>query len=58
MLTALLMSKRLKLLSELVPQARVIGLLVNPTTPTAEPMISDAQEAARAKEVRLDILIE
>jgi putative ABC transport system substrate-binding protein len=56
MLTALLMSKRLELLSELVPQARVIGLLVNPTTPIAEPMISDAQEAARAKGVHLDIL--
>jgi putative tryptophan/tyrosine transport system substrate-binding protein len=51
-----LMPKRLGLLSELVPQARVIALLVNPTNPNAEPMIRDVQEAARAKGVQLPIL--
>jgi putative ABC transport system substrate-binding protein len=56
MLTAALMPKRLELLSELVPQASVISLLVNPTTSTAERMISDVQEAARAMGVHLDIL--
>lgn len=56
MLTAPLMSKRLELLSELVPQARAIGLLVNPTTTNAELMIGDAQETARTMRVRLDIL--
>jgi putative ABC transport system substrate-binding protein len=48
--------KRLELLSELVPQARVIALLVNPNNPGAEPVIREALEAARAKGVQLPIL--
>lgn len=56
MLTAPLMSKRFELLSELVPQVEVIGLLVNPTSANAEPMTTDAQEAAHIKGVRLEIL--
>jgi putative ABC transport system substrate-binding protein len=48
--------KRLELLSELVPQSHVIALLVNPSSPEAEPTIRDAQEAARAKGVQLLIL--
>jgi putative ABC transport system substrate-binding protein len=51
-----LMPKRLELLSELVPQARVIALLVNPNTPYAEPMMRDAREAARERGVQLRIL--
>ncbi len=51
-----LMQKRLELLSELVPQAGVIGLLVNPDNPLTKAMIRDVQEAARAKGVQLDIL--
>jgi putative ABC transport system substrate-binding protein len=51
-----LMPKRLEVLTELVPQARVIALLVNPDNPNTEPMIRDVQEAARAKGVRLHIL--
>jgi ABC-type uncharacterized transport system substrate-binding protein len=51
-----LMAKRLELLSELVPQARVIALLVNPTNPLTEPMIRDVQTAAHTKGVHLDIL--
>ena len=47
------MPKRLELLSELVPQAKVIALLVNPNNPTAERVIRDMQEAARAKGVQL-----
>ena len=50
------MPKRLELLSELVPQARVIALLVNPNNPSAERIIRDVQEAARAKGVQLHIL--
>jgi len=46
--------KRLELLSELVPQARVVALLVNPNNPN--PWIGDVQEAARAKGVQLQIL--
>ena len=51
-----LTSKRLELLCELIPQARTIALLVNPNSPTAEPSIRGAQEAARAKGVQLSIL--
>jgi putative ABC transport system substrate-binding protein len=51
-----LVPKRLELLSELVPQARVFGLLVNPTNGYSEPMIRDAQAAAGAKGVQLKIL--
>jgi putative ABC transport system substrate-binding protein len=48
--------KLLELISEIVPQVRIVGLLVNPNSPTAEPTIRDAQEAARAKGVQLAIL--
>jgi putative ABC transport system substrate-binding protein len=51
-----LLSKRLELISELVPQARVIALLVNPNTRFAENYIRNAQEAARAKGVQLRVL--
>jgi putative ABC transport system substrate-binding protein len=48
--------KRLDLLSQLVPQAGVIALLVNPSNAIAEVTIRDVQEAARAKGVQLQIL--
>jgi putative tryptophan/tyrosine transport system substrate-binding protein len=51
-----LMPKRLELLSELIPETRVIALLVNPKNPTAERIIGDVQEAARAKGMQLHIL--
>jgi putative tryptophan/tyrosine transport system substrate-binding protein len=51
-----LLPKRLELLSELVPQAGVIALLVNPNNTNSERAMRDGQEAARAKEVRLTIL--
>jgi putative tryptophan/tyrosine transport system substrate-binding protein len=51
-----LMPKRLELLTELVPQARVIALLVNPNDPRTEGLIRDSQEAARTKGVQLAIL--
>jgi putative ABC transport system substrate-binding protein len=51
-----LMPKRLELLSELVPLASVIALLVNPNNPIAEPMMRGVQEAARAKGLQLHIL--
>ena len=41
--------KRLELLSELVPQAGVIALLVNPKNTNAEPNIASAREAARTE---------
>jgi putative ABC transport system substrate-binding protein len=51
-----LLPKRLELLSELVPQARVIALLVNPNNTDTERSIGDVQEAARVKGVQLHIL--
>jgi putative ABC transport system substrate-binding protein len=56
MLTFELMPKRLELLSELVPKAGVIALVVNPNSPAAERIMRDVQEAARAKGVQLHIL--
>ena len=55
-LTVEMMPKRLELLSELVPQASMIALLVNPNNPTTEGVIRDVQDAARAKGVQLCIL--
>jgi putative tryptophan/tyrosine transport system substrate-binding protein len=55
-LTAELTPKRLELLSELVPQARMIALLVNPNNPNAEPTIRNVQEAAHTTGVRLNVL--
>jgi putative ABC transport system substrate-binding protein len=55
-LTAELMPKRFELLSELVPRAGVIALLVNPNNPIGERMVPAVQEAARAKGVQLPIL--
>jgi putative ABC transport system substrate-binding protein len=51
-----LMPKQLELLSELVPQAGVIALLVNPINPGTERIIGDVQEAARTKGRQLSIL--
>jgi putative ABC transport system substrate-binding protein len=51
-----LMPKRLELLTELVLQARVIALLVNPDDPRAEGLVRDLQEAARTKGVQLPVL--
>src|SRR5438876_2840453 len=55
-MTAEMVPKRLELLSELVPQAEVIALLVNPNSAAAERQTRDVQEAARAKGVQLSIL--
>jgi putative ABC transport system substrate-binding protein len=51
-----LMPKRFELLSEVVPQARLIALLVNPGNANAERNMRDVQESARTKEVQLHIL--
>jgi putative ABC transport system substrate-binding protein len=48
--------KRLDLLSELVPHAGVIALLVNPNNSNAGRTVKDVQEVARAKGVQLHIL--
>jgi putative tryptophan/tyrosine transport system substrate-binding protein len=51
-----LMQKRLELLSELVPQARVVALLVNPNNNNTPRIMRDVQEAARVKGLQLAIL--
>jgi putative tryptophan/tyrosine transport system substrate-binding protein len=51
-----LMPKRFELVCELVPEARLIALLLNPNNPAAQPKIRDVQEAARAKGVQLELL--
>jgi len=51
-----LVPKRLELISELVPQAGVTAVLVNPDNPGTEAMIRDLQEAARRKGLQLHIL--
>jgi putative ABC transport system substrate-binding protein len=48
--------KRLELLSELVPKAKAIALLVNPRNANAERVMRDMQQAARAKGMQLHFL--
>jgi putative tryptophan/tyrosine transport system substrate-binding protein len=51
-----MISKRLELLTEVVPRAGVIAVLINPTFFYTETMIQEVQEAARAKGVQLLIV--
>jgi putative ABC transport system substrate-binding protein len=51
-----LWGKRVELISELVPEARVIAHLVDPNFPSAESAIKAVQEAAREKMLQLRIL--
>jgi putative ABC transport system substrate-binding protein len=53
---AQLASKQLELLHELVPKAVLIGVLVNPNAPAAEPQLSELQTAANALGLRLHVL--
>jgi putative ABC transport system substrate-binding protein len=48
--------KRFEMLSELVPGAKLIALLVNPNNPFAESTTTNVQEAARTKRVQLHVL--
>jgi putative tryptophan/tyrosine transport system substrate-binding protein len=51
-----LTAKRLGLLRELVPGAARVALLVNPTNPNAESFVRDAQAAARAMGLQIQLL--
>jgi putative ABC transport system substrate-binding protein len=51
-----LIPKRIELIAELVPEARMIAILVNPNNAGTEPMIHDVPEAARTKGLELPIL--
>ncbi len=55
-LTAELNPKRFDLLSEMVPKAKAIAMLVNPNNSTTERSVRDVHEAAHAKGVQLIIL--
>jgi putative ABC transport system substrate-binding protein len=55
-ISAELTAKLFELLSELVPRAGVIALLVNPNNGNTERIISYSQEAAHAKGVQLAVL--
>jgi putative ABC transport system substrate-binding protein len=48
--------KLLELVSELVPRAGVIALLVNPNNPNVERVMRDVQDAARANGINLSVL--
>jgi putative ABC transport system substrate-binding protein len=50
-----LSAKRIELLHDLIPAAKVLGLLVNPKNPAARSEIADSQAAARAMGLELDI---
>jgi ABC-type uncharacterized transport system substrate-binding protein len=56
MVLTALAEKRLQLLHDLLPKAELIGLLVNPVSPVAEPQIREAQAAAHALGVRVTAL--
>ena len=50
------MPKRLEVISELVPRAKAIALLVNPNNPSSEHVTQGAQEASRARGMQLKIV--
>jgi len=54
--STVLAAKRLQLIRELLPKAELIGLLVNPKSPVAEPQTRDAQAAAQALGLKLAVL--
>jgi putative tryptophan/tyrosine transport system substrate-binding protein len=56
MVLTALTEKRLQLMHDLLPKAELIGLLVNPGSPVAEPQIQEAQAAAHVLGIRLTVL--
>jgi putative ABC transport system substrate-binding protein len=48
-------AKRFELISELVPQAKSIGLIVNPLSPQTERVVKAMQQAAADKRIELNI---
>ncbi len=56
MVTTVLAQKRLQLVHDLLPKARVVALLVNPSSPVAEPQVRDAQAAAQMLGLKLNVV--
>jgi ABC-type uncharacterized transport system substrate-binding protein len=54
--STVLAEKRLQMLHDLVPKAKSFALLVNPTSPVAEPQTRDAEAAARTLGLKLRVL--
>ena len=54
--TGELVAKQLELLHELVPGAARVAVLINPTAPNAERMLRDAEPAARAIGLQIQLL--
>src|SRR5215469_17024890 len=55
-LTQLLWQKRVELIAELVPQTRVIGLLLNPNRAQVRRVVDSTQQAVSEKGLQLEIL--
>ena len=51
-----LMPKRLELLSELVPQLKMLALLVNPNNPVSERIIREVRAAAHSRGMPIEVL--
>jgi ABC-type uncharacterized transport system substrate-binding protein len=56
MVLTTLAEKRMQLLHDLLPRAERIGLLVNPSSPVAEPQIREVQGAAQALGLKVSVL--
>jgi putative ABC transport system substrate-binding protein len=56
MVLTALAEKRLQILHDMLPKAELIALLVNPTSPVAEPQIREARVAAQALGLRVTVL--
>lgn len=54
--TAEVVPKRIEMLLQLLPKARVVALMVNPNTPSTNDQVRDAEAATRAAGVRLQVL--
>jgi putative ABC transport system substrate-binding protein len=55
-LSSELVAKRLGLLHDLMPEAAIVGLLVNPTDPMTETQTKDMEEAAHALGLQIHVL--
>jgi putative tryptophan/tyrosine transport system substrate-binding protein len=55
-ISSALVSKQFELLHELVPQAAVVGVILNPSNPNVDFELSDLQSAARTMGVQLAVL--
>jgi putative ABC transport system substrate-binding protein len=54
--TVEVLAKRLEILLQLLPRARVVALMVNPNTPSAADQVRDAEAAGRVAGVRVQVL--